>query len=348
MLVSIIIPVFNEERYIGRAIDSCLNQIEITKNHIEIIVCDGKSTDDTTVVVRDRMKNHQQIKLIKNNDRFMPHGFNKALSITKGKYVMVMSGHSTLESDYIFNCLKIISKYDVKCVSGVLDTIQKNYVGKIISLALSTKFGVGNSEFRTNINSGKYVKTGVFGFYSSEIFIEIGGMDEELIKNQDEEFNYRLIKSGYKIWLDPLIKSKYYSRSSFMKLIKQYFFYGLYKIRVFQKLKTIPSIRQLIPVSFLFSIVGMLLYYYVNNNPIPIIVLLSIYFCTNILFSSYEILSRNKGLHNIFPLFYTYMVIHISYGIGNIIGLLYFIDKWFSNKTIDNNFNRDEFVKNRQ
>ena len=194
MLASIIIPVFNEERYVGRAIDSCLNQINITENHIEIIVCDGKSTDDTIVIVRDLMKNHKQIKLIKNNDKFMPHGFNKALSITKGKYVMVMSGHSTLKSDYIFNCLKIISKYNAICVSGVMDTIQKNYVGKIISLALSTKFGVGNSEFRTNINSGKYVKTGVFGFYSSEIFMEIGGMDEELIKNQDEEFNFRLIK----------------------------------------------------------------------------------------------------------------------------------------------------------
>jgi len=348
MLASIIIPVFNEEKYIGQAINSCLNQINITKNHVEIIVCDGRSTDDTTVVVKDLMRNHCQIKLIKNNDKFMPHGFNKALSITKGKYVMVMSGHSTLESDYIYNCLEIISKYDAKCVSGVMDTIQSNYVGKIISLALSTRFGVGNSDFRTKINSGKYVKTGVFGFYSSEIFMEIGGMDEELVKNQDEEFNFRLIKSGHKIWLDPLIKSKYYSRGNFQKLIKQYFFYGLYKIRVFQKIKTVPSIRQLVPVSFVFSIIGMLMHYYANNDPLPIITLLSIYFSTNILFSSYEILSRNKGLYNIFPLFYTYMVIHISYGIGNIIGLFYFMDKWFSNKTIDNNFNRDEFFKNRQ
>ena len=348
MLASIIITVFNEEEYIGQAINSCLNQININDNHIEIIVCDGKSNDDTNAVVRDLMKNHHQIKLIKNSDKFMPHGFNKALSITKGKYVMVMSGHSTLKSDYIFNCLEIISKYEAKCVSGVMDTIQKNYVGKIISLALSTKFGVGNSEFRTQINSGKYVKTGVFGFYSSDIFMEIGGMDEELIKNQDEEFNFRLIKSGYKIWLDPLIKSKYYSRSNFHKLMKQYFFYGLYKIRVFQKLKTIPSIRQLIPITFVSSVIGMLLHYHVNNEKIPIIMLLSIYSFTNILFSSYEILSRNKGLHNIFPLFFTYIIIHISYGIGNIIGLFFFINKWFSNKTIDNNFNKDEFLKNRQ
>ena len=162
---------------------------------------------------------------------------------------MVMSGHSILESDYVFNCLEIISKNDAKCVSGVMDTIQENYLGKIISLALSTKFGVGNSEFRTNINYGRYVKTGVFGFYSSEIFLKIGGMDEELIKNQDEEFNFRIIKSGYKIWLDPLIKSKYYSRSNFHKLMKQYFFYGLYKIKSFSETKNY-SVNQAINTNF--------------------------------------------------------------------------------------------------
>ena len=101
--------------------------------------------------------------------------------------------------------------------------------------------------------NGKFVDTLAFGSYKREIFDQIGGYDEELIRNQDDEFNFRLVQNGEKIWLDPSISSKYYNRSNYKMLFSQYFYYGFYKIRVFQKRKSFSSYRHLILISIYFG-----------------------------------------------------------------------------------------------
>ena len=347
MLVSIIIPVYNEQDKILMAINSCLEQQGIDKTDIEIIIADGNSTDKTVQIIKNVIRKNEQVKLVRNKYRFMPHGFNIALSTSRGKYVMVMSGHSELGIDYVKNCIKSMNKKKVMCVSGLMKTVQRSSTGKVISIALSTPFGIGNSRFRLPNKNGAFVDTGVFGFYNSKVFAEIGGMDEDLVKNQDEELNYRLIKHGYKIWLDPSIKSKYFSRDSFSKLFSQYFYYGFYKIRVFQKLGSIPSLRQVVPFSFVLAFLLSFLYVVISNNWSFILLLSISYFTANLGFSLFETLSRKNKVINVFKLSAVYFLIHISYGVGNIAGLFYFIDGWGSNMTSDKNFDREKFAENR-
>ena len=347
MLISIIIPIYNEEKKIRLAINSCLAQEKVDMNQVEIIVADGNSIDDSLGIIKSMMTK-QSIKLISNEHRYMPHGFNKALTITSGKYIMVMSGHSILEKDYLFNSLKAIRKYDAQCVSGVMDTIQDNHLGEIISIAQSTPFGVGNTNFRTKIKSGRYVDTGVFGLYKAKIFLEIGGMDEELIKNQDDEFNFRMIQNGGKIWLDPSIKSKYFSRNTSTKLFKQYFLYGFYKVRVFQKRRGISSIRQIIPAIFVLSLLISILLKILINNTIFLILIFGFYTVVNLMFSISAIINRHKNIFSIPTLQLAYLILHFSYGIGFVIGLMYFFRSWSSIETIDSNFNKESFAKNKR
>ena len=348
MLISIIIPVRNEAEKIRFTIKSCLNQKKIDMNQIEIIIADGNSTDGTSEILKLFSKENKCIKIVFNQDKYMPHGFNKALTIATGKYIMLMSGHSIIEEDYLFNCLKVMSKRTSECVSGLMDTIQDNYIGKIISVAQSTPFGVGSVAFRTKISGGRYVETGVFGFYNAKIFLEIGGMDEELIKNQDDEFNFRLIQNNGKIWLDESIKSKYYSRSSLTKLFKQYYFYGLYKVRVFQKRKGIISNRQLVPAIFVISIlISGILKLFINDGILFSFILIT-YGIINLVFSIISIINRRLNLVSLFILQIAYFIIHLSYGLGFISGLIYFVNKWGSTKTFDNNFNKLKFAKNHQ
>ncbi len=345
MLLSIIIPTYNEVKNIKEAINSCLCQEKIDLKQVEIIIVDGDSTDGTQNVVKSMIVGNQ-IKLIKNQYRYMPHGFNKGLTIASGRYIMVMSGHSILKNDYICNSLKAMKKYDAQCVSGSIDTIQENYLGRIISISQSTIFGVGNSTSRINVKEGKYVESGVFGFYKSRIFLQIGGMDEELIKNQDDEFNYRLIQNGGKIWFDPSIKSKYFSRQTLIKLFKQYFYYGLYKVRVFQKRRGVAAIRQLIPFIFVTSLFASMMLKILTNNSIFLILNFGIYTIINFIFSYISIRNRKESYLSIPILQCSYFILHFSYGFGFILGLIYFIFKWNRTGTLDNNFDKNYFAEN--
>ena len=101
-------------------------------------------------------------------------------------------------------------------------------------MATSSIFGVGNSYFHFSSKS-RYVDTVFLGAWRKEMFYKYGGFDEELVRNQDDEFNFRLTQNGEKIWLDTSIKSIYFPRNSLKKLFKQYFQYGFYKIRLLQK-----------------------------------------------------------------------------------------------------------------
>jgi len=345
MLLTIIIPSYNEVRHIKDAINSCLYQEKIDLKQVEIIIADGNSTDGTQEAVKSMMDGNP-IKLIQNQFRYMSHGFNKALTIASGKYIMVMSGHSILKSDYICNALNLMIKYDTQCVSGSMDTIQENYLGKIIGISQSTFFGVGNSIFRTNVKEGKYVDTGVFGLYDSNVFLQIGGMDEELIKNQDDEFNYRLIQNGGKIWLDPSLKSKYFCRGTLIKLFKQYFYYGFYKVRVFQKRGAVQRKGQLIPAIFVISFLLSVILKVLTNNSIYFILIFGIYLTINFIFSFISIKNRKEKYLSIPILQCSYLILHFSYGSGFILGLMYFIRKWNKRATLDHNFDKVYFAKN--
>ena len=347
MLVSVIIPIYNEKNTIKSTLESFINQKGIIKDDYEIIVVDGNSTDDSVSLIKELIEENNFIKLIKNDKRFMPYGFNIGLSNSSGKYVMVASGHCLVEENYLRNAISLVKEKEVECVSGVMTTVQDNNIGKIISVAQSTFFGVGNAAFRINLDNGTYVDTGVFGFYISDIFKKVGGMDEELIRNQDEEFNFRLIQNNGRIWLDPKLKSKYYSRSSFLKLFIQYFQYGFFKIRVMQKRINFISIRHLIPLAFILALLGSSVYVLKFNRLLPLILLFVSYASASIFFTIKQIvITKNLKLHY-YLLPFAYAMMHFGYGIGSLLGFFYYIHKWKDKDIIDKHFNRSQFVKNR-
>ena len=170
--------------------------------------------------------------------------------------------------------------------------------------------------------------------------------DEDLVRNQDDEFNFRLAQNGGRIWLDPLIKSQYIPRSTLLKLFSQYFQYGLYKVRVLQKRKGIASYRQLVPP--IFSLFLIFSFFILVKTEIPILILSSVYLPVNIAFS---IISSKKirskyfidkiSSFFIFPLIF--FILHISYGFGYLFGFIYFIKKWGDYKTYDSCFDLKKF-----
>ena len=342
MSISIILPIKNEERFIGKTLQSIINQK--FKGELEIIIADGMSDDGTRGIVKEFQNSHRNIILIDNNAQIVPNGFNRALSISRGDLIIRLDGHSFIDPDFISNCLSVQEHSDADCVGGPTKHYSDSIIGYQVAIAQSSKFGAGGASFRTGIEKGKYVNTLAFGAYRRSVFFEIGGYDEELIRNQDEEFNFRLIQQGMKIWIDPSIKSTYFVRDSLVKLFKQYYQYGFFKVRVIQKVKALISWRHLVPACFVFMIFFSILSSIIINDALPINLFFGIYFVINLAYSFYESLKRKSGLLIYLP--FVYFIMHLSYGIGFISGLFYFLNKWGNIDLVNIHFDKQKFLEN--
>jgi hypothetical protein len=165
------------------------------------------------------------------------------------------------------------------------------------------------------------------GAWKRDIFKKLGLFDEEMVRNQDDEFNYRLREFGGKVLLSPKIKSYYYPRGSITKLWKQYFQYGFFKVRVLQKHPAQMRPRQFIPFAFVMAIlIGLLLTIFTPWGWIPLALLTVIYLFANLAASMMvAVKSGWRFLPMLPPAFAT---LHVSYGLGFLFGLIKFRNRW--------------------
>jgi len=339
--VTIILPVKNERQYITSALNSIFNQ-NYPKNKIELLIADGCSEDGTTEIIKNFQKNYLNIQLIENFGEIVSEGFNLALSQSIGEYILRIDGHSELPPNYLKNCIELMIKGKADIVGGCIETLSSGVVGRAISVTQASFFGVGGVKFRNSQQSkAGFVDTLAFGVHKRELFAELGGYDEEMIFNQDDEFNFRVTRIGKKIWMDPTLKTKYFARSSYKKLFKQYFNYGLYKVRGFQKRGRIFSIRHLIPSLFLGSLLSSYLIGNLYEQYLPFKILFSTYVIINIINS----IVKSTSYLLIPFIFISFCVLHISYGTGFIWGLLKFSDKWSDKELKDYHFDKKYFME---
>jgi glycosyltransferase involved in cell wall biosynthesis len=323
-------PVRNEAAYIRSAVGSILEQ-NYPADCIEVFVIDGDSKDETRNIILEFQKNHHNIHLIHNPQRIVPTGMNLALPKTKGEIILRVDGHCIIAKDYIRNCVNHILFDHVDGVGGPMQTIGETPLSKVIAVAMSSSFGVGGSAFRTVSGKTILVDTVPFPAYTRDIVIKAGAYDEELVRNQDDEYNYRIREVGGKILLAGDVQSKYYSRGSLAKLWKQYFQYGYWKVRVFQKHPLQMSVRQFIPLLFVGSLIFLLLlapFLYWGRLLFACVV--AAYLSANLIAS---VLTAGKCGWKHFPaLPICYAILHLSYGTGVLTGLVKFINRWGDKK----------------
>jgi cellulose synthase/poly-beta-1,6-N-acetylglucosamine synthase-like glycosyltransferase len=319
--VSIVIPCRNEENYIHKCLESII-QNDYPKEKLTVYVCDGKSNDRTLEIIAKISESHPFIKVLNNEKQTTPYALNLGIKADNSDMSIILGAHSEIEKDYITNCVKILNEYpEVGCAGGIVSFIPETFKTEIVGMAMSSSFGVGNVYHKTGTKEG-YVDTVAFGGYRREVFSKIGYFDESLTRNQDDEFNYRVLKAGFKIYLSKEIKAKYYARSSFKSLYKQYFQYGYWKVYVNKKHATITTVRQVVPLLFvLFLISGIL------GSLFSIIIfklftfILALYFLLAITAAA----KKTKNLSNIFLVVYTFLILHISYGYGYLKGIIHFM-----------------------
>jgi glycosyltransferase involved in cell wall biosynthesis len=220
--VSIVIPCRNESRYIAGCINSCL--LNSYPGHLlEIIVVDGMSDDGTPEIIQKEFGGNKRVKLLENPQRFTPLSLNMGINNSDAEFIMILGAHSTISADYVEKCVGILKTHsDTGGCGGVLRNICEDASTEVISMAMSSPFGVGTAHFRTGYKSG-YVDTVAFAIYKREVFDKVGLFDERLTRNQDDEFNFRVTKAGFKMYLESEVTANYFVRSSFSRLYRQYY-----------------------------------------------------------------------------------------------------------------------------
>ena len=324
--VSIIMPVRNEEKYIERSLVAVLEQ-DYPSDRMEIVITDGMSTDSTREIINRLIQGRENILVIDNPNKIVAPGLNLGIKITKGEIIIRVDGHCVIASDYVRKCVKYLLSEPIVGVGGPLETIGETQTAETIALAMSTPFGVGGSAFRTVKDRSMYVETIPFPAYWREDVNEAGPFDEKLVRNQDDEYNFRLRSRGGKLLLAPDLKSKYYSRSSVKSVWRQYYQYGFYKVRVMQKHFQQMRFRQFIPAMFIGGIVGTVLLSLIwKPGWIFFAGLLCSYIVLNLFYSISTAAKTNWRHLFLLPLIFS--VLHVSYGLGFWIGLIKFSINW--------------------
>lgn len=315
--VSVVMPVYNEEKYIGNCIKSLLNQ-DYPIDNMEWIFVDGCSKDKTKKIIGEYIAKYPKlVHLIDNPNKTVPFAMNLGIRKSIGRYIVRLDAHAEYSSDYISKCIYYLEKTGADNVGGVLETKSNGFVGNSVAMMISSKFGVGNSEFRTNGKSG-YVDTVPFGAFRREVFEKYGYYDERLTRNQDNEMNYRIRKNGGKIYLAEDINLSYYCRDSIKGIADMAIKNGKWNIKTMRLCPGSMGIRHFIPFIFLLSIIAfMILICFIPQigivfaSEMILYLLLDVYFS----FSAAENYKHVPLLIVLFPVF------HITYGFGSLLGI---------------------------
>lgn len=319
--LSVLLPCRNEARYIGACLDSILAGA-YPPDRLEILVIDGNSSDGTPALVREYAEKHPQVRLLSNPQQIVPTALNIGIRAATGDVIARMDAHVVYPPEYLPRLVAALEETGADNVGGCIMTLPADgtATAQAIAIALGHPFGVGNSHFRIGSREARFVDTVPFGCFRRELFTRLGMFDEELVRNQDDEFNYRIVSRGGKIRLVPDVVCYYYARGSLGQLARMFYQYGVFKPLVARKVGRIMTLRQLVPAAFVVALLDAAVAgFFWHPAWLAGLGLAGVY-AAAILFSSARVF-RSHGVRCATALAAVFPVLHFSYGVGFLRGL---------------------------
>lgn len=320
--VAIVIPTLNEERFISRCLDSVIAQT-YPLEMMDIMVVDGGSNDKTCEIVAEYHKKYSNIRFLNNPGRIQSIAFNIGVKSSNAPYIVRLDAHALYDEKYIELCVRGLEDDNRRGnVGGMCKILPQNSSvwAEANAILNYSKFGIGGASFRVGAKAGN-VDTVPFGAFPRDVIDEIGGMREDLPRGEDNEINSRIKKAGYNIFFNPKIISTYYARPTLKTSAKQMYANGESIGVLYYLDKAAIGLRHMIPLFFVVGIIlgavlafifKPLLYVYLSG--------LVLYFVCD-LFASLQCAFKH-GLKFFFPLSLLFFIVHISYGLGTIKGLI--------------------------
>lgn len=320
IFVSVLIPTYNEENYIENTIDTLLRN-NYPKSLFEIIVIDGGSTDSTLLIVKNKIENNNNIKIYQNSNKIQSTGLNIGIEKSKGDIIIRADAHALYDKNYISESVKLLSDNDYQNVGPFQKSFGENVVSSAIAMGMNTIFGMGNAKYRLSENYLENVKSVWLGAWWKKSLLKLNGFDETLKISEDFDLNYRLRKIGGQIIASNKIKATYIVRKSLIKLFSQFFKYGFWKAKFLNDNPSEMQLRWFAPPLLVIS------FFLIGILSIISLYFLSLFFiyCTFIICGvifNFRLRSLNNIISSLI-LFAVFPIIHFSWGIGFIVGYIY-------------------------
>ena len=321
MLVSVVVGLLNEEKFLPRLIEDFKKQT-YNHNEIELIFIDGMSKDDSWKILEDfKNSNHDfyDVVILKNPKVILSAGMNVGIKAAKGECILKVDCHSHITDNFIENNIKIIEEGEDVC-GGPRPNIIENAdnFSKTLLLVEENMFGSGIADYRKKTTK-KYVSSVFQGMYKKLIFDKIGLLDEKVGRVEDNELHYRIRKNGYKIRYSNDILSYQYTRPTLKRMLKQKYSNGYWIGKVSHIYPKAFSIFHFVPLAFVLAIIFSLCMIPITS--IFIILLSSVYFLFTILITIMTIIN-NKFNITILLMPIILFLIHVYYGVGTLVGLI--------------------------
>lgn len=319
--VAIVIPTLNEERFISRCLNSIIKQTyEFEK--MDVMIIDGGSNDKTKDIVAEYQKSHQNIRFIENKKKIQSVAFNIGLKKSTAPYIIRLDAHAEYDSKYISLCIENLKQDEKRGnVGGRWNILPFNQSiwAQTNAILNHSRFGIGGAAFRVS-NEAHNTDSVPFGAFPRKVIDQIGGMREDLPRGEDNEYNSRIRKAGYKIFFDPNIISSYFARPTLGASCKQMYANGNSIGYLYYIDREAIGIRHLVPLLFvvsgLFSIIISVLW-----SPFCYVFCggLALYIIADAIAS---IMGAKDNVKCTLPLFILFFCVHVSYGMGTIAGLI--------------------------
>lgn len=324
--ISVVIPMRNEARHIGECLESVLAQ-EYPPERMEVLVVDGRSDDNSREAVGAYVQRDSRVRLLDNPRQIVPGALNVAIRAARGEIIARVDGHTTLAPDYLREGVEALGRSGADNVGGAMTARGGGPIGDAVEMATGSPFGIG-AYFHFGTED-RFVDTVYLGMWPRSVFARVGLFDEELVRNQDDEFNYRLRKHGGRVFMTPRMRSSYQNRQGLRSLARQFYQYGMWKVRVCQKHPRQMSWRHFVPPAFVLALLLS-----------PVLLLLApplgklgmaavgAYALLIAAVSAQVALKKRAGRHKAW-LPVVFAIIHVGWGLGFLVGLVRFRRRWF-------------------
>lgn len=317
IVVSLIVPILNEERYIEDCVRTLQKQ-DFPAEQMEILLVDGNSTDATMEIIkRLEAEDPEHIRVLDNPKRIQAVAMNIGAEHARGTYLVRIDAHASYPENYVSTCIGLLEKTDSVNAGCAWVTTSTTPVGMRIAKMLTSPFGVGGAGFRVGAESG-YVDTVPFGTFRKDYFQKIGGFDERLARSEDNEINYRIRKLGGKIYMTSDIHVTYYCRNNLKDLGKMAYANGKWTVIAAALCPGSMSLKYFVPLAFVLSLIGMPIlsllwapFWFAFAAELLLYTGLSLFFASK----------KTRGLLEMLQVAYLFPAFHIPYGLGSIGGI---------------------------
>lgn len=328
-LVTIIVPVLNEENYIEELLTS-IEQQSYPFSKFEVFIIDGCSSDSTIKKINAFIpKSQLNISMFENPKQSQASAMNIGIRHSSAKYIIRLDAHANYQSNYIEAVVELLEETGADNIGFYIESSGKNQFAKRVARIQSSKFGVGNSNFRTENTSTVEADTVPFGAFKRETLIEIDGFDERFLCNEDNDINNRILKKGGKILLSDRSGATYYARDNLSSLVKMSLRNGKWNIISLFYNSTAMRLRHFVPLLFTSSIIFCLIlsFFYILFKYLLIAEILLYTTC-----SMYYSKSISKSIPDFFYTISLFFIFHFTYGLGSLIGIFNYINLLFKEK----------------